>query len=197
MLPPGHGTPPQRARLEKLAQWSVDHNEHAYFMSWVWLGTGGVYVDIFLPEDSPATAGLKTEWINVPGSTHPWEFRVSRPDSRPESAPAADTAVSRAAVAVEKAMKRSFEQEDTLGTLSGVEVRGRWIRGNAIGPAHHEVLLGVLGERVPVDHRGQRRRRASQTDRLDVFLEGRLLTLVSPVDGPRPSWGRIRSELLE
>ncbi|MGW0569886.1 hypothetical protein [Streptomyces tauricus] len=94
-------------------------------------------------------------------------------------------------------MKRSFEQEDTLGTLSGVEVRGRWIRGDAIGPARHEVLLGVLGERVPVDHRGRRRLRASQADRLDVFLEGRLLTLVRPVDGPRPSWGRIRSELLE
>jgi hypothetical protein len=98
---------------------------------------------------------------------------------------------------VEKAMKRSFAREDTLGTLSGVEVRGRWIRGDAVGQAHHEVLLGVLGERVPVDHRAKRRRLASQTDRLDVFLEGRLLTVVHPVDSPRPSWDRIRSELLE
>ncbi|CAM5364056.1 hypothetical protein [Streptomyces viridochromogenes] len=223
MLPAGQGTPPQRARLEKLAQWSVDHNEHAYFMSWVWLGTGGVYVDIFLPDDSPATAGLKTGWIEVPGSAQPWRFRVPRPDPRrrtvlepdslaswadsaPESgsegsAPAtgasAETAVSRAAEAVEEAMSQSFAREDTLGTYSGVEVRGRWIRGDAVGPAHHEVLLGVLGERVPVDHRAQRRRLASQTDRLDVFLEGRLLTLVKPVDSPRPSWDRIRSELLE
>ncbi|MFC6702791.1 hypothetical protein ACFQE4_26850 [Streptomyces thermocoprophilus] len=208
--------------MEKLAQWSVDHNEHAYFMSWVWLGSSGVYVDIFLPDDSPATAGLKTEWIDAPGSAQPWRFRVPRDprrrtaleqdplaaglDSAPESGgegsadatgASAGTANSRAAVVVEKAMKRSFAREDTLGTLSGVEVRGRWIRGDAVGQAHHEVLLGVLGERVPVDHRAQRRRLASQTDRLDVFLEGRLLTLVHPADSPRPSWDRIRSELLE
>ncbi|MGW4170075.1 hypothetical protein ACWEGX_24560 [Streptomyces chartreusis] len=222
MLPAGQGTQPQKARLEKLAQWSVDHNEHAYFMSWVWLGSGGVYVDIFLPDGSPATAGLKTEWIDAPGSAQPWRFRVPRDprrrtdleqdplaaeaDSAPESGgessgdatgASAGTAISRAAVVVEKAMKRSFAREDTLGTLSGVEVRGRWIRGDAVGEAHHEVLLGVLGERVPMDHRAQRRRLASQTDRLDVFLEGRLLTLVHPVDSPRPSWDRIRSELLE
>ncbi|MEU5633788.1 hypothetical protein ACH47C_17560 [Streptomyces rishiriensis] len=222
MLPPGQGTQPQMARLAKLAQWSVDHNEHAYFMSWVWLGTGGVYVDIFLPDDSPATAGLKTGWIDVPGSAQPWRFRVSRPDPRrrtdlepdplaaPDSAPesgsegsahatgaSAGTAVSRAAAAVETAMNQSFAREDALGTFSGVEVRGRWIRGDAVGPARQEVLLGVLGERVPVDHRAQRRRLVSQTDRLDVFLEGRLLTLVNPVDSPRPSWDRIRSELLK
>ncbi|MFB9738853.1 hypothetical protein ACFFRO_27635 [Streptomyces thermocoprophilus] len=222
MFPAGQGTQPQKARLEKLAQWSVDHNEHAYFMSWVWLGSSGVYVDIFLPDDSPATAGLKTEWIDAPGSAQPWRFRVPRDprrrtaleqdplaaglDSAPESGgegsadatgASAGTANSRAAVVVEKAMKRSFAREDTLGTLSGVEVRGRWIRGDAVGQAHHEVLLGVLGERVPVDHRAQRRRLASQTDRLDVFLEGRLLTLVHPADSPRPSWDRIRSELLE
>ncbi|MZE76244.1 hypothetical protein GTY57_04160 [Streptomyces sp. SID5475] len=224
MLPAGQGTQPQKARLAKLAQWSVDHNEHAYFMSWVWLGTGGVYVDIFLPDDSPATAGLKTGWIDVPGSAQPWRFRVPRPDPRrrtvlepnplaagadpaPESGSeglayatgaAAETAVRRAAVAVEAAMNQSFAREDTtLGTFSGAEVRGRWIRGDAVGPAHYEVLLGVLGERVPVAHRAQRRRLASQSDRLDVFLEGRLLTLVKPIDSPRPSWDRIRSELLE
>lgn len=95
-------------------------------------------------------------------------------------------------------MNRSFGREDTLGTFSGVEVRGRWIRGDAVGPARQEVLLGVLGERLPLDHRAQRRRLDSPTaDRLDVFLEGRLLTIVHPVDSPRPSWDRIQSELLE
>lgn len=71
MFPTGKGTPAQKARLEKLAQWSVDHDDHAYFMSWVWLGAGGVYVDIFLPDGSPAAASLKTEWIDTPGSTPP------------------------------------------------------------------------------------------------------------------------------
>ncbi|MFB6847945.1 hypothetical protein ACFCXS_24260 [Streptomyces sp. NPDC056373] len=223
MFPAGKGTQAQKARLEKLAQWSVDHGDHAYFMSWVWLGTGGIYVDIFLPDDAPATAGLKTGWIDMPGSGQPWRFRVPRPDPRrredlePEgslgvradSAPSdvegsADvtgayvrTAIRRAEPVVEAAMNRSFSREDTLGTFSGVEVRGRWIRGDAVGQARHEVLLGVLEERVPVDHRAQRRQLASRTDdRLDVFLEGRLLTIVHPVDSPRPSWDRVQSELL-
>ncbi|MFE6101331.1 hypothetical protein ACFVQ4_15335 [Streptomyces laurentii] len=34
-------------------------------------------------------------------------------------------------------------------------------------------------------------------DRLDTFLDGRLLTVVRPVDGPQPSWDRISAELLE
>ncbi|MGQ4482631.1 hypothetical protein [Streptomyces sp. SAS_276] len=225
MFPAGKGTQPQKARLEKLAQWSVDHDDHAYFMSWVWLGTGGVYVDIFLPDDSPVTAGLRTGWIDVPGSAPPWRFRVPRPDPRrrtdpepeeplsspPDSVPESGgedpadaagapvgTVIDRAGPVVEAAMNRSFGREDTVGTFSGVEVRGRWIRGDAVGQARHEVLLGVLGERVPVDNRAQRRRLASQAaDRLDAFLEGRLLTIVHPVDSPRPSWDRIQSELLE
>lgn len=225
MFPAGKGTQPQKTRLEKLAQWSVDHNDHAYFMSWVWLGTGGVYVDIFLPDDSPATTGLRTGWIDTPGSATPWRFPVPRPDPRrradtepeeillnwPDDMPEpsgegpADgagahvaTAIRRAEPLVEAAMDQSFNREDTLGTFSGVEVRGRWIRGDAVGPARHEVLLGVLGERLPLDHRAQRRRLDSPAaDRLDVFLEGRLLTIVQPVDSPRPSWDRIQSELLE
>ncbi|MFJ6666529.1 hypothetical protein [Streptomyces sp. NPDC091383] len=225
MFPAGKGTQPQKTRLEKLAQWSVDHDDHAYFMSWVWLGTGGVYVDIFLPDGSPAMAGLRTGWIDAPGSATPWRFRVPRPDPRrradmeseeplltwPDDVPGSSdegpadgagahvgTAVRRAEPVVEAAMNRSFGREDTLGTFSGVEVRGRWTRGDAAGPAHHEVLLGVLGERVPLDHRAQRRGLAAPAaGRLDVFLEGRLLTIVHPVDSPRPSWDRIQAELLE
>ncbi|WP_185893879.1 hypothetical protein [Streptomyces sp. WAC05950] len=225
MFPTGKGTPAQKARLEKLAQWSVDHDDHAYFMSWVWLGAGGVYVDIFLPDGSPAAASLKTEWIDTPGSTPPWQFRVPRPDPRrpvamdpegphvamaqqiatPGAVGSADdaeghirAAITRAEPLVEAAMDRSFGREEhTLGTVSDVPVRGRWIRGDAVGQARHEVLLGVLGERVLLDHRAQRNRLASQTsDRLDLFLEGRLLTVVHPVESPRPSWDRIRSELL-
>ncbi|WP_328486007.1 hypothetical protein [Streptomyces zaomyceticus] len=96
-------------------------------------------------------------------------------------------------------MDRAFSREEyTLGTLAGVPVRGRWIRGDVPVEARHEVLLGVLGERVEVDRRAQRELLATLTgDRLDTFLDGRLLTAVCPVDGPRPSWGRISAELLE
>ncbi|MER7826265.1 hypothetical protein ABTX85_27310 [Streptomyces sp. NPDC096097] len=216
MFPAGKGTPEQRKRLEKLAQWSVDHGDHAYFMSWVWLGPGGVYVDIFLPHHSAALKGLKTGWIEVPGDPKPWQFHVPRPDRRRVVDPVPDEdfvvtlpgvsgqAATREAIrqvgpAVEEAMNRAFEREENqLGTLDGVPVRGRWIRGDVLGEARHEVLLGVLGERVELDRRAQRERLASLTgDRLDTFLDGRLLTAVRPIDGPRPGWDRISAELLE
>lgn len=218
MFPAGKGTAEQRKRLVKLAQWSVDHDDHAYFMSWVWLGTGGVYVDIFLPEGSPATATLRTEWIQTQGSKAPWRFRVPRraapasdgPTGLPTAAPRSGgkgpapvtgvdvrTAISAAERVVEDAMSRFFEREEqTLGRYSGVAVRGRWIRGDAVGQAHHEVLLAVLAERVPDDQRAQRGRWASSMgEGLDVFLTGRLLTVVHQAGSPRPSWDRIRAEL--
>ncbi|MFI0961441.1 hypothetical protein ACH4S8_08550 [Streptomyces sp. NPDC021080] len=219
MFPAGKGTPEQRKRLEKLAQWSVDHGDHAYFMSWVWLGAGGVYVDIFLPDGSAALTGLKTGWIDAPGDAKPWQFRVPRPDSRrvvdlaPEGnlmgdlprpefrgeGAASRAAISRVGLVAEEAMDRAFSREEhQLGTLADVPVRGRWIRGDALGEARHEVLLGVLGERVEVNRRAQRERLATLTgDRLDTFLDGRLLTVVRSVDGPRPSWDRISGELVE
>ncbi|MGW0368138.1 hypothetical protein ACWDZW_04275 [Streptomyces coeruleorubidus] len=219
MFPPGRGTPEQRKRLEKLAQWSVDHGDHAYFMSWVWLGAGGVYVDIFLPDGSAALTGLKTGWIDVPGGAKPWQFRVPRPDPRRVVAPAPEEglmvdlprpefsgegAASRAAISrvgpeAEEAMDRAFSREEhQFGTLDGVPVRGRWIRGDVLGDTRYEVLLGVLGERVAVNRLAQRERLATLTgDRLDTFLDGRRLTFVRPADGPRPSWDRISAELLE
>ncbi|MEU8924656.1 hypothetical protein AB0D10_27560 [Kitasatospora sp. NPDC048545] len=220
MLPAVKGTADQKQRLQKLATWSVDHGDHPYFMSWVWLGTGGVYVDIFLPEDSPATAGLKTGWIEKPGNPQPWRFPVPRPDPRramredpeddlgfhvldedPEgtdeaSSGGATNAIDRARPLVEAAMDRAFgREENPLGDLRGVPVRGTWIRADAVGPARHEVLVGVLGEHVPVDLRAHRRRLAAEPrSRLDLFLDGRLLTLVHPVGEPRPSWGQIAEE---
>ncbi|MCX4745986.1 hypothetical protein OG455_10685 [Kitasatospora sp. NBC_01287] len=258
MLPAGKGTADQRLRLQKLATWSAKHGGHDYFMSWVWLGTGGVYVDIFLPEDSPASAGLKTGWIEKPGSQQPWRFRVPRSDSRRRretdsedyieqvvfqdvseaeapgtpvagvsgtaplrrmiqvptgrsfsledleadplgaAARGGGTSADRARRVVEAAMDRAFgREEDPLGKLSGVPVRGTWLKTDAVGPARYEVLVGVLGERVPVDLRAQRHRLAAETGhRLDLFLEGRLLTLVHPVGEPRPSWGLITEEAL-
>ncbi|MEU6540980.1 hypothetical protein [Streptomyces sp. NPDC047000] len=78
-----------------------------------------------------------------------------------------------------------------------MEVRGRWIRGDAVGRARHQVLLGVLKERVGVDDRARRLQSSQAADRLDFHLEGRLLTVVLPVGSPPPSWDRIQSELME
>ncbi|MGV9210893.1 hypothetical protein ACTFTM_03420 [Micromonospora sp. RB23] len=39
----------QKDRLRELAKWSAVHNDHSYFMSWLYIGPNGVAVDIFLP----------------------------------------------------------------------------------------------------------------------------------------------------
>ncbi|MFE4599848.1 hypothetical protein ACFRKE_03245 [Kitasatospora indigofera] len=113
------------------------------------------------------------------------------------AASAGGTTADRARRMVEAAMDRAFyREEDPLGELEGVPVRGTWLRADAVGAARHEVLVGVLGERVPVDLRAQRHRLAAESgNRLDLFLEGRLLTLV-PASEPRPSWSRIAEEAL-
>ncbi|MFJ4689237.1 hypothetical protein [Streptomyces sp. NPDC088789] len=216
MFPAGKGTPDQKKRLEELARWSVSHSDHAYFMSWVWLGPGGIGVDIFLPDDSTALPGLRTDWIDTPGGPQPWEFDVpgtarpsgggTRPDRSPVTTPprvsvqaSVRAAISRVGPAAEKAMNRAFGREDNqIGKLAGVPVRGRWIRGDTLGAARHEVLLAVLGERVELARPSPHQRLAGLTgDRLDTYLDGRLLTAVRPVRGPRPGWDRISAELLE
>jgi hypothetical protein len=185
-------------------------------LGWVWLGPAGVHVDIFLPDDSAALKGLKTGWIKVPGDPKPRHFRVPRPDRRRAVDPIPDEelvmtlpevsgqAATRATLrqvgpAAEEAMDRAFSREENqLGTLAGVPVRGRWIRGDILGEARHEVLIGVLGRRVELDRRAPRERLATLTGvRLDTFLDGRLLTAVRLIDGPRPSWDQISAELLE
>ncbi|MET7808557.1 hypothetical protein [Micromonospora chersina] len=42
---------PQMDRLRELANWSSVHDDHSYFMSWLYIGPSGVAVDIFLPAD--------------------------------------------------------------------------------------------------------------------------------------------------
>ncbi|WLQ37647.1 hypothetical protein P8A18_31265 [Streptomyces castrisilvae] len=222
MFPAGKGTTDQRKRLEKLAQWSVAHGDHAYFMSWVWLGPGGVYVDIFLPEQSAALKGLKTGLLKVTTDQKPWQFHVPRPDRRREvnmifddvdaitdddhemtlpgitGQGAVRQAIRKVGPAAEEAMSRAFNREaNQLGTFRGVPVRGRWIRGDVLGEARHEVLVGVLQGPVELNRHEQRKRLTNLTgDRLDTFLDGRLLTTVRTIDGPRPSWDRISAELL-
>ncbi|WP_440554204.1 hypothetical protein ACSP97_24070 [Streptomyces sp. SCPE 10] len=81
----------------------------------------------------------------------------------------------------------------TVGSVAGVPVRGKWITANALGPATHEVLIGVLEAGIPRGGRAQRSRRSLGTD---AVLDGRLLTVVRRLDEDRPSWERIETDLL-
>ncbi|MEV8095230.1 hypothetical protein [Kitasatospora sp. NPDC085879] len=215
---PVASTADQRSRMATLANWSKDQGDHAYFMSWVWIGPGGVVVDVFLPDDDTLVDGMVKGWMTESGG-ETWIMPAPRPRERPATFHVPDgdegmdvhggllgtseddsirieEAVELADAWADSAMNRLFERSPaTVGTVAGVPVRGQWIQGDRIGPATHEVLVGVLAEGLPVDHRA-RRRAASTPGRLDAFLDGRLLTVARRLDEDRPAWDRITEDLL-
>ncbi|UQI47177.1 hypothetical protein M1P56_23940 [Streptomyces sp. HU2014] len=201
----------QKERLRELANWSVSHSDHAYFMSWVWIGQSGVAADVFLPEDGRWDDDLITDWANQ-DERQEWRFPLPRNSSK-QPAPVGelprgekpdqphrvvDRLMLRAAIA-EEVLSPEDQAEEILdrlyasapavrgSKLGGIPVRGGWVRANALGPAQYEVLLGVLAERPPrpLDVRTRLMRAEGQ---FDACIDGRLLTVVRPVSAPRPQW---------
>ncbi|MEV7925968.1 hypothetical protein [Kitasatospora sp. NPDC088779] len=222
---PETATAGQRGRLLQLAAWSAAHAGHAYFMSWVWIGPAGVGVDIFLPASDSVDSALDLTWIDEPGHAV-WEIRAERrrasaraeapaeepwvedldwdePRSRAEIRPVrSDKALFGKKVLspedlMDAALARRFEMTgDVEGEIGGVLMRGRWVSADRLGPATHEVLLGVLADRLP-DRTTRRGHIARHAQSLDTHLDGRMLTVVRRVDEDRPSWDRITADLLE
>ncbi len=81
-------------------------------------------------------------------------------------------------------------------TLAGISVRGRWVPADALGPAKHEVMVGVLAERPP-RQMAMRERMARSEGWFDVCLDGRLLTVVRPVAAPEPGWHQLERALFD
>ncbi|MFD8321384.1 hypothetical protein [Kitasatospora purpeofusca] len=193
-------------------------------MSWVWIGSAGVGVDILLPATDSVDSALDLTWIDEPGHAI-WEIRAERRRSsaRPE-APAEEPWVedldgdeprSRGTIRpvhyktlsgekvlspeerMDKALNYRFEMTgNVVGEIGGVLMRGRWVSADRLGPATHEVFLGVLIDRLPdgATRRGQARRYAQS---LDAHLDGRMLTVVRRIEDDRPSWDRVTADLLE
>ncbi|MFD9413311.1 hypothetical protein ACFWC9_01085 [Streptomyces goshikiensis] len=98
----------------------------------------------------------------------------------------------------EEVVTRLYEsapEPDAGATVAGIAVRGRWVAADALGPARHEVLLGVLAERPPRQV-NVRERMARSDGRFDACLDGRLLTVVRPLATPRPEWHELERVLL-
>ncbi|MFD9973234.1 hypothetical protein ACFWZR_02835 [Streptomyces sp. NPDC059017] len=98
----------------------------------------------------------------------------------------------------EEVVTRLYEsapEPDADATVAGIPVRGRWVAADALGPARHEVLLGVLAERPPRQV-NVRERMARSDGRFDACLDGRLLTVVRPFATPRPEWHELERVLL-
>ncbi|MFH8557266.1 hypothetical protein ACH4FE_27250 [Streptomyces celluloflavus] len=99
----------------------------------------------------------------------------------------------------EEAMSRLYAtapEPAQEATLAGISVRGRWVRADALGPAKHEVMVGVLAERPPRQV-AMRERMARSEGRFDVCLDGRLLTVVRPVAAPKPEWHQLERTLFD
>ncbi|WP_327254167.1 hypothetical protein [Streptomyces sp. NBC_01244] len=90
---------------------------------------------------------------------------------------------------------RSAPEPAADAVLAGIPVRGNWVPADQLGPARHEVFLGVLAERAPVPVNF--RERLTRTEgRFDACLDGRLLTVVRPIATPVPTWSELAHVLL-
>ncbi|MFC4469315.1 hypothetical protein ACFPH6_33185 [Streptomyces xiangluensis] len=205
----------QKRRLQELALWSASHRDHAYFMSWVWIGRSGVAVDIFLPQDKRWDGALDARWKRQSEGDQ-WRFPVEDPfgqmpagDSEP---PAATPSTTRPIMSVPAAagtqppadplsrtgrmVQRLYDTAPALDAeLAGIPVRGTWVPADALGPAQHEVLLAVLAEQPP-PQAGVRERLARAEGRFDACLDGRLLTVVRSAAQPPPAWQDLEQVLL-
>ncbi|MFC8271932.1 hypothetical protein ACFUJR_05170 [Streptomyces sp. NPDC057271] len=90
----------------------------------------------------------------------------------------------------------SAPESDQEATLAGISVRGRWVPADALGPAKHEVMVGVLAERPPRQV-AIRERMSRSEGRFDVCLDGRLLTVVRPAAAPMPGWRQLERVLFD
>lgn len=100
------------------------------------------------------------------------------------------------AEAVATGLFSSAPEPAAEAVLAGIRVRGNWVPADQLGPARHEVFLGVLEERAPVPA-NFRERLGRAEGRFDACLDGRLLTVVRPVTTPVPTWPELAGVLLD
>ncbi|GGR82565.1 hypothetical protein ADL01_23625 [Streptomyces sp. NRRL WC-3618] len=212
----------QKSRLQELALWSASHRDHAYFMSWVWIGCSGVAVDIFLPQDERWDDALDVRWKRQ-NAGHQWRFPMRErrrrppedpfgqmPADDPEPPPATDALQPMVPVPVAARTQPTADPLSRTGRLvqelydtapeldaelADIPVRGAWVPADALGPAQHEVLLAVLAQQPP-PQAGVRERLARAEGRFDACLDGRLLTVVRSAAQPPPTWQDLEEVLL-
>ncbi|MFE9059895.1 hypothetical protein [Streptomyces mutabilis] len=216
----------QKSRLRELALWSGSHRDHAYFMSWVWIGRTGVAVDIFLPQDGRWDGAVDPRWQRHSEGRR-WDFPVREQQRRPparssmqepdgdlgpllDSLPGMHTppstgplqAVSRAQPAPdpqEQAAQMAQRLYDTAPEADA-ELAGIPVRGTWV-PAD---ALGSVRHEVllavlgeqPPRQVGVRERLARAEGRFDACLDGRLLTVVRSAAVPPPRWQDLEEVLL-
>ncbi|MFJ3518594.1 hypothetical protein [Streptomyces sp. NPDC090131] len=201
----------QKRRLRQLAAWSAAHADHSYFMSWVYVGPSGVAVDIFLPESDQWDDALFPGWAEEEyddDQEHTFEalMDTAEDDGNSGTGVGESAAPMLMALAPERpprehaaeVARKLYESapEPVLGSaLAGIPVRGSWVAADALGPARHEVLLGVL-EHEPPRRVNLRERMARSDGRFDACLDGRLLTVVRPATAPPPEWRELEQALL-
>ncbi|MFE3788910.1 hypothetical protein [Streptomyces goshikiensis] len=116
----------------------------------------------------------------------PLQFMVDEPTRPPQNV--AEDVVSR--------LYASAPEPDQEAILAEISVRGRWVPADALGPAKHEVMIGVLAEKPP-RQLAVRERMARSEGQFDVCLNGRLLTVVRPAAAPKPEWRQLERVLFD
>lgn len=225
-LLPKHPLAEQKSRLQELALWSASHRDHAYFMSWVWIGRSGVAVDIFLPRDKRWDGALDPQWKRQ-SEGHQWHFPVReqrrRPPERPFGQPPADdpeplldTSPVTDPLQTTMSLPAAARAQPTADPLSrtgrlvqrlydtapelDAELAGIPMRGTW-APADalgpaQHEVLLAVLAEQPPHQAGVRERLARAEGRFDACLDGRVLTVVRSAAQPPPGWQDLERVLL-
>lgn len=216
----------QKSRLQELALWSASHQEHAYFMSWVWIGRFGVAVDIFLPQNGRWDGTLDPRWHRH-SEGRQWHFPVQEQQHRPPApppghAPDGDLGplldslpgkhgppatyplqrVSHVQPAPDPQEQAAHRAQRLYATApeADAELAGIPVRGTWV-PADtlgpaRHEVLLAVLAEQPPRQVGVRERLERAEGRFDACLDGRLLTVVRSAASPPPRWQDLEEVLL-
>ncbi|MEU6393577.1 hypothetical protein [Streptomyces sp. NPDC046939] len=216
----------QKNRLQDLARWSAAHRDHAYFMSWVWIGRSGVAVDVFLPQDKRWDGALDVRWKRQ-SEGHQWRFPVHERRRRPSEGPfgqmltdepeppldpssATDTLRTMLPVPAAAPTQPTTDSLSRTGRLVqrlydtapelDAKLAGNPVRGTWV-PADalgpaQREVLLAVLAEQPPPQAGVRERLARAEGHFDACLDGRLLTVVRSAAEPPPSWQDLEEVLL-
>lgn len=183
----------QRRRLDHMVAWSGRHDDHAVTMTWAFIGSTQVEVDLFRVQQPPLVA------VAPEPDERPTAVRPAQPERGLRTDAILDIAQQKAEAISEQLYRTSPPFDQERGPW-GRSMRGDWVTADLVGPSTTHLLLGVLDQAPEPD--ALARLRARRYDRLDdveaesIQIEtlGRLFVVVAR-DRERPQWQEVANRI--
>lgn len=181
----------QRQRLDSLINWSRLHSDHDIVMTWAYLTSSGITVDIY-------TRSTDAPWLPddfgelLPPERNLWlenvaELRKQLPSNRVEKVLRLPDPTSPSELAlsskrnIDQVTRQLFETAPISDVLfAGQPLRGRWVPANVIEPASGVLLLGVLADDVTEERSSRLAALLSEQGRISATVRGRLIVVHAP-----------------